>query len=83
MIDIFDYKLFRRIKDDEIASLSLRKKKNKNRKKQENKQAHSLNDILSYPLGFLNDKIFKIVYDTDPNNSNSIHFVKLKVSKIE
>ena len=81
-IDIFDYKLFRIFKEDEIANLSSRKKKkkNKNRKKQEDRQAYSLNEILNYPLGFFNDKNFEIVYDTDPNNSSSIHYVNLKVS---
>ena len=47
---------------------------------------YSLTDIFSFPEGFLSDKIFKIEYANDSDsfeNSSSLHYVMLKVSKIK
>ena len=88
-VDIYDYKIFSIYRQNDSV-YSSKNKKNKNKKiyknKLQNNEKYSLTDILSFPEEFLNDKIFKIVYDvdrSDTNNSNSLHYVILKVSKIK
>ena len=81
-IDIYEYKFFAVHRQDDKVTLSRKKKKGKKKSRRLNSniniEKYNLNDILGFPEEFLNDKIFRIIYDDDSealNNTNKLNYV--------
>ena len=67
-VDIYEYGLFSIYRQEEILEMPLKKKGKKKKTRSRNpdlrkNKRYSLNDIFDFPEGFLNDKIFQIIYD--------------------